>query len=109
VSFYSLYPNTLKKIKFRLIYFFLITVPLTAQPTIELGQNYHIIPEDNIDQKFPNGAFDSNGVLHLVWVNDSNSHKDVYYAKSADEGFSFSIPVRINSHANTVVAYTQSG
>ena len=109
MSFYSSYPNTLKKIKFRLIYFFLITVPLTAQPTIELGQNYHIIPEDNIDQKFPNGAFDSNGVLHLVWVNDSNSHKDVYYAKSADEGFSFSIPVRINSHANTVVAYTQSG
>jgi len=45
----------------------------------------------------------------LVWVNDSNGHKDVYYTKSIDEGFSFSEPVRINSHANTVVAYIQSG
>jgi len=45
----------------------------------------------------------------LVWVNDGNRHKDVYYTKSIDEGSSFSEPVRINSHANTVVAYIQSG
>ena len=109
MSFYSSYFNILKKLKIKLIYILLLTGTLTAQPTIEFGENYHIIPEDNIDQKFPNGAFDSNGVLHLVWVNDSNSHKDVYYARSINEGFSFSEPVRINSHANTVVAYIQSG
>ena len=98
-----------KNIKFKLIYIFLLTVCLTAQPSIDFGQNYHILSEDNIDQIFPNGAFDSNGVLHLVWVNDSNNYKDVYYANSIDEGFSFSEPVRINSHPNTVVAYTQAG
>ena len=109
MSFYSSYFNILKKLKIKLIYILLLTGTLTAQPTIEFGENYHIIPEDNIDQKFPNGAFDSNDVLHLVWVNDNNSHKDVYYSKSNDGGGAFSEPVRINSHANTVVAYTQSG
>jgi len=86
MSFYSSYFNILKKLKIKLIYILLLTGTLTAQPTIEFGENYHIIPENNIDQKFPNGAFDSNDVLHLVWVNDNNSHKDVYYSKSNDGG-----------------------
>ncbi len=109
MSFFRSNSNTLKKLKISLIYFLFILVSISAQPFIEFGQNYHIIPENNIDQKFPYGAFDSNGVFHLVWVNVSNSHKDVYYARSINEGFSFSEPVRINSHASTVVAYVQSG
>jgi len=90
------------------IYFLLIGV-LSAQPSNQFGQNYHIIPLENIDQKFPYGVFDLDGIFHLVWVNDNNGHKDVYYARSTDEGYSFSDPVRLNSHINTVVAYTQSG
>ena len=92
-----------------LITIFVFVGIVYAQPSLEFGQNYQVIPENIIDQKFPYSAIDSNDILHLVWVNDNNGNKDVYYAQSYDGGFSFSEPVRMNSHANTVVAYIQSG
>ena len=92
-----------------LITIFVFVGIVYAQPSLEFGQNYQVIPENNIDQKFPYSAIDSNDILHLVWVNDNNGNKDVYYAQSYDGGFSFSEPVRMNSHANTVVAYIQAG
>ena len=85
------------------------TVVLNAQPSFEFGQNYQIISVNNVNQKFPYAAFDSNGTLHLVWVNQSGSNLNVYYAQSVDEGYSYSDPVRINSHVHTVVAYIQAG
>ena len=82
---------------------------LIAQPNLQFGQNYQIIQQENVDQKFPYAVIDSMGTLHLVWVTDFNGHKDVYYARTTDGGYSFSEPERLNSHVHTVVAYIQSG
>ncbi|HIN96693.1 MAG TPA: exo-alpha-sialidase, partial [Candidatus Marinimicrobia bacterium] len=88
---------------------FVFTIVLNAQPSFEFGQNYQIISVNNVNQKFPYAAFDSNGTLHLVWVHQSGSNLNVYYAQSIDEGYSYSDPVMINSHVHTVVAYIQAG
>jgi hypothetical protein len=82
---------------------------LFSQPAFEFGQNYQVVPQENMDQKFPYAIFDSYGTLHLTWVTDQNGHKDVYYTQSTDGGYSFSEPERLNSHVHTVVAYMQSG
>ena len=88
---------------------FVFTIVLNAQPSFEFGQNYQIISVNNVNQIFPYAAFDSNGTLHLVWVHQSGSNLNVYYAQSIDEGYSYSDPVMINSHVHTVVAYIQAG
>ena len=58
------------------------TIVLNAQPSFEFGQNYQIISVNNVNQKFPYAAFDSNGTLHLAWVHQSGSNLNVYYAQS---------------------------
>ncbi len=92
-----------------LITIFVFVGIVYAQPSLDFGQNYQVIPGNNINQKFPYSAIDSNDILHLVWVNDNNGNKDVYYAQSYDGGFSFSEIVRMNSHVHSVVAYIQAG
>jgi len=82
---------------------------LFSQPAFEFGQNYQVVTQENMDQKFPYAIFDSYGTLHLTWVTDQNGHKDVYYTQSTDGGYSFSEPERLNSHVHTVVGYMQSG
>ena len=68
---------------------FVFTIVLNAQPSFEFGQNYQIISVNNVNQKFPYAAFDSNGTLHLVWVHQSGGNLNVYYAQSIDEGYSY--------------------
>ena len=88
---------------------FAITFFMNAQTSFEFGENYRIIPVENMNQKFPFAEYDSNGTLHIVWVNQVSSNLNVYYAQSVDGGISFSEPVRMNSHAHTIVAYIQAG
>ncbi len=45
-----------------------------------------------------------NGVLHLIYFKGDPGHGDVFYVQSKDEGKSFSKPLRINSHAGSVIA-----
>jgi len=82
---------------------------MNAQTSYEFGENYRIVPVENVNQKFPFAEYDSYGTLHIVWVNQVSSNLNVYYAQSVDGGISFSEPVRMNSNVHTIVAYMQSG
>src|SRR4051812_34735242 len=46
----------------------------------------------------PDAEIDAKGTVHLAYV----SGQDAYYAKSSDQGKTFSPPLRINSEPGTV-------
>jgi len=65
--------------------------------------------QDSAHQKFPELVATDDGNLHLVWVRELGSNKNVMYSKSTDDGMNFSEPIQINHNSNSIVAYTQAG
>ena len=68
-----------------------------------------VSPLENATQKSPDVIVDSDGVLHITWVEQISGHKNIKYCKSEDEGDTFSSPIQVNHHANSVIAYIQAG
>ncbi len=44
------------------------------------------------------------GVLHLIYFKGDPGHGDVFYVRSKDGGDTFSKPIRVNSHPQSVIA-----
>ena len=65
--------------------------------------------QDSAHQKYPELVSTDDGALHLVWVRELGSNKNVMYSKSTDDGMNFSEPIQINQNSNSIVAYAQSG
>jgi len=68
-----------------------------------------VYSQNNVHQKFPEAVTASDGSLHLVWVNELGNTKNCMTSFSTDGGATFSEPIRVNHHANSLVAYTQAG
>ena len=65
--------------------------------------------QDSAHQKFPELVSTDDGTLHLVWVRELGSNKNVMYSNSTDNGMTFSDPIQINHNSNSIVAYIQAG
>jgi hypothetical protein len=52
----------------------------------------------------PQVAVDGAGVVHLIYFRGEAAHGDVFYARSADEGATFSRPLRVNSERGSAIA-----
>jgi len=65
--------------------------------------------QDSAHQKFPELVSTDDGTLHLVWVRELGSNKNVMYSNSTDNGVTFSDPIQINHNSNSIVAYIQAG
>lgn len=61
-------------------------------------------------QRVPNGgiqpqvAVGANGTVHLIYFSGEPMAGDLFYARSADGGSSFSKPIRVNSHPGSAIA-----
>lgn len=90
---------------------FLITSLLICQSELELifEDDQILAPQDYVHQKFPETVSTADGNLHLAWVAELGQEKNVMYCQSADNGETFTEPVRVNQHDNSIVAYSQSG
>ncbi len=51
----------------------------------------------------PSAAFDSAGVLHLVYFSGPTDGGDAFYVTSKDHGLNFSTPLRVNSQVKSVM------
>jgi len=65
--------------------------------------------QDSAHQKFPELVSTDDGILHLVWVRELGSNKNVMYSNSTDNGVTYSDPIQINHNSNSIVAYIQAG
>ena len=65
--------------------------------------------QDSAHQKFPELVSTDDGTLHLVWIRELGSNKNVMYSNSTDNGVTFSDPMQINHNSNSIAAYTQAG
>lgn len=52
----------------------------------------------------PQAVVDRNGTLHLLYYAGDPAHGDLFYVHSADEGRTWSSPLRVNSQTGTAVA-----
>ena len=52
----------------------------------------------------PQALTDRTGVIHLLYYSGDPAHGDLFYVKSADEGMTWTKPVRVNSEAGTAIA-----
>ncbi len=83
-------------------------VELDMELNLTFQRQQNIFPSFS-DEKFPDMISDNSGNLHIVWMEQSGSGKNITYVQSSDEGDSFSEPIRVNSVSGHVIAYTQSG
>ena len=79
-----------------------------SELSYDFGVNIRIHPTET-NQKFPDMIFDSNNTMHLVWVEQVGSGNNIFYSRSDESGLSFSDPLQVNVHSNSIVAYMQSG
>lgn len=52
----------------------------------------------------PQVAVDAHGVVHLVYLVGNPSHSDINYSRSADDGATWSPPLRVNSQPGSALA-----
>jgi hypothetical protein len=71
-------------------------LPVDAEPVVILR-----LPGGGMQ---PQAATDSEGVLHLIYLKGDPGQADVYYLHSADQGRSFSKPIRVNSQEGSATA-----
>jgi len=67
------------------------------------------ISQINTQQIFPDLAIDDNGIIHVVWVEQSGNSKNIFYNNSEDNGITFSEKIQINSVNGHVVAFGGAG
>jgi hypothetical protein len=59
------------------------------------------VPHDGVQ---PQVTVDDSGVVHLIYLKGDPAHSDVYYVRSADDGRTFSNPIRVNSGDGSAIA-----
>lgn len=67
------------------------------------------ISQINTQQIFPDLAIDDNGIIHVVWVEQSGNSKNIFYNNSWDNGITFSEKTQVNSVNGHVVAFGGAG
>jgi hypothetical protein len=76
----------------------LLLAPSTwAQPKVTVSR----IPAGGVQ---PQVAVDARGVVHLIYLKGEAAHCDVFYCRSADDGASWSEPIRVNSQDGSAIA-----
>lgn len=68
-----------------------------------------LFPQESYKQQFPDAITTDDSTLHIVWMNQQGSNKNIMYSRSYNNGDSFSNPIQINQHSNSIVAYIQAG
>ena len=68
-----------------------------------------LFPQESYKQQFPDAITTDDSTLHVVWMNQQGSNKNIMYSRSYNNGDSFSNPIQINQHSNSIVAYIQAG
>ena len=76
---------------------------------VEFNFNTQVSPSLSIQQYFPDLIIDGEGVVHIVWVEQTGNLKNIFYSHSMDNGLSFFAKVQINSVNGHVVAYGGAG
>ena len=97
-------------VKFLATSFFIFNFVFTDENQ-NLNWNFENIlyPKENFHQQFPDATIGSNGIIHVVWVEQYGNQKSIQYSKSNSEGENFSQPIQVNSINNNIIAYSQSG
>ena len=97
-------------VKFLATSFFIFNFVFTEENQ-NLNWNFENIlyPKENFHQQFPDATIGSNGIIHVVWVEQYGNQKSIQYSKSNSEGENFSQPIQVNSINNNIIAYSQSG
>ena len=72
---------------------------LTGTPTPSVTRRS--VPDRGIQ---PQGVVDERGTLHVVYFHGDAAHGDVFYAKSSDDGATFSAPLRVNHVLGSAIA-----
>ena len=79
-----------------------------SELSYDFGVNIRLHPTQT-SQNFPDMIFDSNNTMHLVWIEQVGANNNIFYSRSDELGLSFSDPIQVNVHSNSIVAYMQSG
>ena len=97
-------------VKFLATSFFIFNFVFTDENQ-NLNWNFENIlyPKENFHQQFPDATIGSNGIIHVVWVEQYGNQKSIQYSRSNSDGVNFSQPIQINSTNNNIIAYSQSG
>ena len=94
--------------RIRYIYILLLLLLLSLGLSQEFEDEIQLFQE-SAHCKFPELVSTDDGILHLVWVRELGSNKNVMYSNSTDNGVTYSDPIQINHNSNSIVAYTQAG
>ena len=97
-------------VKFSTLSFFIFNFVIPNENQ-NLNWNFENIlyPKENFHQQFPDATIGSNGIIHVVWVEQYGNQKSIQYSRSNSDGVNFSQPIQINSINNNIIAYSQSG
>jgi hypothetical protein len=74
----------------------LLTAPSSAGP-----EEVRRIPDRGVQ---PQVCLDTKGIVHLIYLVGDPAHSDIEYVRSADDGATWSTPLRVNSQAGSAVA-----
>ena len=74
----------------------------------DFGANILVSDNAGTHNKMPDITVDDNGSVHVVWINNDNN-TNIYYAKSNDNGSTFSTPIQINTFDGHVSDILYSG
>ena len=79
--------------------FFISIVILTNVGLSQLLFNFNsqVSPTLSIQQYFPDLAVDDDGVIHIVWVEQTANFKNIFYSHSEDYGMTFTVKNQINN------------
>jgi len=59
------------------------------------------VPDGGIQ---PQAVVDERGTVHVIYFRGDPAHGDVFYAKSTDDGVTFSAPIRVNHEPGSAIA-----
>ena len=76
---------------------------------IEFNFNSHLSATVSIHQYFPDLIVDEYGGIHIVWVEQTDNSKNVFYSNSFDNGLTFSDKIQVNMVNGHVVAFGGAG
>ena len=91
----------------KILFFVIIYTGVIFSETFIFNEENRITFSSN-DQRFPETIIHNN-IIHLTWVSANGNDKNIFYAKSYDNGITFSVPIQINYNHNNIIAYNQSG
>ena len=96
-------------VKFLATSFFIFNFVFTDENQNLNWNSKYIISKRKFPSTISNATIGSNGIIHVVWVEQYGNQKSIQYSKSNSEGENFSQPIQVNSINNNIIAYSQSG